>query len=410
MRLASTMAIALLLLTPFAPAHAETRLALVIGNSNYQHTPALPNPAHDAELMASTLASVGFDVTKVIDADQTTMKRAMVDFGRKLRTSDAVGLFYYAGHGLQVKGDNYLIPVDANISDETEVPIAGVNVNEFLETMERAQSRINIVVLDACRNNPFPTTHRSASRGLSRVEAPSGSYIAFATTPGQVAQDGDGADSPYTAALARSILAPGIPLEQVFKNTRKLVQAETNMQQTPWENSSITGDFFFVPGDQAAHPPSAPPPTPAALEQPAKPDANIEIAFWNSIKDSNNRNAFRSYLDQYPAGAFATLARLKLQELEQAAVPAPPAAANGVFPLSSTQELTAQQVSVLDCDRLWVARNEIFAREGYCFQTARGISYFGNDNCRSSSQDMLSPLEQHNVALIKSWEAQKTCR
>jgi hypothetical protein len=153
-----------------------------------------------------------------------------------------------------------------------------------------------------------------------------------------------------------------------------------------------------------------PPSTPASLEAPAKPDATIEITFWNSIKDSNNPGAFRSYLEQYPSGAFAAIARLRLQELDQPTANAEPAAASGVFPLSSTQALTAQQLSALDCDRLWIARNEIFARKGYCFQSARGIGYFGNANCSSSSQDILTPLEQGNVALIKSWETQKTCR
>jgi len=418
MRLATVIAITCLVLFWFMPARTETRLAIVIGNSNYTHTTPLPNPARDAELMATALASVGFDVTKLIDADQATMKRALVEFGRKLRSSDSVGLFYYAGHGVQVKGENYLIPIDANIADETEVPIAGVNVNEFLATMERAQSRLNIVVLDACRNDPFPGSSRSGSRGLTRVEAPSGTYIAFATTPGQVAEDGSGTNSPYTAALARAISTPGITLEQVFKNTRKAVQAETESRQTPWETSSITGDFFFIPGAQSADntPPAT---TPSAAASPVRstPDPTIEVTFWNSIKDSNSPAPFQTYLAQYPSGAFAALARLKLQEFDQAAI-APTAAPLGkpvatpsyLFPLSSTQALTAQQLSGIDCDQLWVARNEIFARDGYCFQTARAQIYFGNVNCHSSSLDILSPLEQQNVAQIKKWEGLKSCR
>jgi hypothetical protein len=422
MRMAPILAmIACLALAQTAPAEAESRLALVIGNSDYRHTPPLANPAHDAELMAATLASVGFEVTKLIDADQATMKLALVEFGRKLRGSDAVGLFYYAGHGAQVRGENYLIPVDANITDEAEVPIAAVNVNEFLATMERAESRINIVILDACRNNPFIANQRSATRGLARVEAPSGTYIAYATAPGQVAEDGSGGDSPYTKALATAITTPGIPIEQVFKKARSVVQAETDSKQTPWETSSITGDFFFVPPTGSSAPPSealAPaPPQPKA-------DSGVEIAFWNSIKDGNNREAYQSYLGQYPSGAFAALAKLKLKEIDQAAkpqvipqatpAPSPPERSaigpSGVVPSSSAQALSPQVLATLDCDRLWVARNEIFHRNGYCFQTARGKAYFGNSNCRTSSQNILTAVERQNVELIKSWESRKSCR
>ena len=425
MRLAPVVAvIACLALAQTVPAKAETRLALVIGNSGYVHTPPLANPAHDAELMAATLASVGFEVTKLIDADQSTMKQALVEFGRKLRGSDAVGLFYYAGHGAQVRGENYLIPVDANITDEAEVPIAAVNVNEFLATMERAESRINIVILDACRNNPFISNQRSATRGLARVEAPSGTYIAYATAPGQVAEDGSGGDSPYTQALATAITTPGIPIEQVFKKARSVVQAETESKQTPWETSSITGDFFFVPPTGSSAPPSealAPAPSPP----PPKADASVEIAFWNSIKDGNNREAYQSYLGQYPSGAFAALAKLKLKEIDQAAKPPvipqdTPAPApspsdrsaigpSAVIPSSSAQALSPQLLATLDCDQLWVARNEIFHRNGYCFQTARGKAYFDNSNCRTSSQDILTAIERQNVELIKSWESRKSC-
>ncbi|MGI9382997.1 MAG: caspase family protein, partial [Methyloligellaceae bacterium] len=224
---------------------AEKRVALVIGNSDYRHVGKLRNPKNDAQLMAATLRRVGFAVTTLIDVDQRAMKKAMRDFGRALRGSGAVGLFYYAGHGVQVAGENYLIPVNANLADESEIEFDAVNVNAFLQTMERASSRINIVILDACRNNPFARSFRSATRGLARVDAPRGTYIAYATSPGDVAQDGKTGNSPYTSALAKAIELPGLTIEQVFKQARNDVLATTQEQQVPWETSSITGEFFF---------------------------------------------------------------------------------------------------------------------------------------------------------------------
>lgn len=413
-RTAVAALIVAVLLGQAAPAAGETRVALVIGNGAYTSAPPLPNPRNDAELMAQALKRVGFAVAKVIDADQRTMKSAMIEFGRALRASDAVGLFYYAGHGVQVNGENYLIPVNANIRHVSEVSLEGVNVNEFLATMERASARINIVVLDACRDNPFPGASRSTARGLAGVEAPRGTYIAYATSPGAVALDGDSGNSPYTAALARAIQRPGLTLEQVFKQTRAEVQRATADQQTPWETSSIIGDFYFLPeagGDALA---TTPPP-------PAAPAGNqVELAFWNSIQDSDNPAAYRSYLQQFPDGVFAALARLKLDQLEQTAPappPPPPAAPQEAAPPSreviawSSQRLIDDAtVAGLSCDALWVARNEIFDRNGYCFRTSRGRAYFDNSDCRTNSQDILSPLERRNVEIILAWERRKGCR
>lgn len=223
------------------------RVALVIGNAGYSDVQALKNPKNDAALMAKTLASVGFEVETVIDADQATMKRAMLEFGRKLRSGVDAGLFYYSGHGVQANGKNYLIPVNASIKDEDEVAIEAVDVNDFLETMENSTSKVNIVVLDACRNNPFAGSFRSASRGLSVVTAPRGTYIAYSTAPGSVAEDGSGENSAYTKSLAQAILAPGLPLEQTFKEVRRLVADATDNKQVTWDSSSITGNFYFKP-------------------------------------------------------------------------------------------------------------------------------------------------------------------
>lgn len=227
------------------PALAK-RVALVVGNSNYQNTTVLANPTNDAKLMEEALREAGFEVTLVLNADQPKLKRAMLEFGRKLRKGVDASVFYYAGHGVQVNGENYLVPVDAALDNEDEVDLQTIPVNAFLQTMESAKSPVNIVVLDACRNNPFSRAFRGTSGGLAPVNAPRGSYIAYATAPGAVAADGDGGNSPYTAALARMISLPGLKLEDVFKKTREKVLASTDEKQVPWETSSITGNFYFT--------------------------------------------------------------------------------------------------------------------------------------------------------------------
>ena len=264
-----------------AMAQAANRAALVIGNSAYPFGP-LANPKNDAELMAATLKQVGFEVTTVLDADRQTMQKALLDFSRAIRDTDTVGLFYFAGHGVQSAGENYLVPIDADIKSESEVKLFTINVDEFVATLERANGRTNIVILDSCRNNPFPKISRSGARGLAAVNAPTGTFIAQSTSPGQVALDGAGDNSPYAAALAKSILTPGATIEQVFKVTRRIVLKETNEVQTPWDTSSLTGDFFFTEALPEALTPAivpapkqpivtAEPEVPATDEQPAEP-------------------------------------------------------------------------------------------------------------------------------------------
>jgi uncharacterized protein len=226
------------------PAEAK-RVALVVGNSNYKSFNVLPNPVNDARLMEKALRESGFEVTLILDADQAQMKRAILDFGRTLRKGVDASMFFYAGHGVQVKGENYLIPIDADLQSEDEVGVQTIDVNAFLETMESAKSPFNIIVLDACRNNPL-SAHRGGGGGLAPVTAPKGSFVAYSTAPGKVALDGDGiADSPYSLALAQTLVVPGMKLEDVFKKTRELVLASTSGEQLPFESTSITGDFYF---------------------------------------------------------------------------------------------------------------------------------------------------------------------
>lgn len=255
-------------------AHAGKRIALVIGNSNYLHISPLANPQNDAKSMAITLGEAGFLVTSLIDAGQNQMKRALLDFGRSLREEGVeAGLFYYAGHGVQVRGENYLVPVNAQIASEDEIDLEAININDFLQVMNSSNANINIVVLDACRNNPFAGSSRSAVRGLASVDAPKGTLIAYATAPGDVALDGDSDNSPYTAALTRAISnGVGKTIESVFKAARREVLAVTGDKQVPWETSSITGDFYFHPSaGEGSSAKVAPPQVQASIKAPVEP-------------------------------------------------------------------------------------------------------------------------------------------
>ena len=294
------------------PASAEKRVALVIGNSGYSLLSPLSNPKNDAALMAEALREVGFEVVEAADADRRGMARAIRDFGKRLRSAgpEAVGLFYYAGHGVQAQGENYLIPLDAPIADEADLEIEAVEASWVLRQMESAGNGLNIVILDACRNNPFAGSFRAAGRGLARMDAPTGSLVAYSAAPGQVAADGRDGNSPYTAALARAMREPGLDLLKVFQRTRIAVQATTAGAQTPWEEQSLLGDFYFRP--QSSTVTVAPPGAPPAFDARA-----VELAFWNSIERSSKAAAFEAYLAQYPNGTFAALARLRIEDLKE---------------------------------------------------------------------------------------------
>lgn len=221
------------------------RTALVIGNAKYSSAP-LKNPVNDARDIAKSLDDLGFDVTLLLDAGQNKMRRAINNFGRTLRDG-GVGLFYFSGHGIQVDGKNFLIPVGASIESEDDVEIDSVAANRVLAKMNTARNSLNIVIMDACRNNPFARSFRSASRGLASMDAPKGTFIAYATATDNVASDGTGGNSPYTSALVQQLKKPGLKLEDVFKKVSAEVQIKTNGKQVPWVGSNFTGDFYFIP-------------------------------------------------------------------------------------------------------------------------------------------------------------------
>ena len=297
-----------------ALAQAEKRVALVIGNGSYKHAAALSNPANDATDMANKLTSLGFDVVRGINLDFDGMRGTLRDYIRKLDGAD-LALFYYAGHGLQVNGQNYLAPVDARLNTENDLDFEAIPIRVILSAMER-NTKTNLVFLDACRDNPLAknlarsmgTRALSVGQGLAKIGSGVGSLIAFATQPGNVALDGTGRNSPFTAALLEHLGTPGQDVSRDLIAVRRAVLAATNGRQVPWENSSLTGDVVLKAKE-----------APAAQAPSSSPSSSsLEITYWNSIKDSADKAYFEAYLAQYPKGTFAGLARVKIAEIERA--------------------------------------------------------------------------------------------
>lgn len=252
------VSVALLLVTLFnsSQALAEKRVALVVGNSNYKYTTALPNPKNDASALSAVLERLGFEVVGGNDLDRSEFEKAVVTFSRKLRSAD-VGLFFYAGHGLQVGGQNYLVPTDAKLSDESDLEFAMLKLNDVMAQMERS-TKTNLLFIDACRDNPLArnlaramgrTRSGNISRGLAVVRTGIGSMITFATEPGNVALDGAGENSPFTTALLKHIETPGLDIANMLRRVRRDVILSTKNAQVPWNHSSLTSGFVFKLND-----------------------------------------------------------------------------------------------------------------------------------------------------------------
>lgn len=306
-------------------AKAEPRLALIIANGAYEDgLPPLANPVNDGKLVAATLKKLGFSVTLVENVDQKGMKRAISQFGDALGAAGPTtsALFYYAGHGLQVDGQNYLVPIHAAIAKEADVDLEAVSADTILKQMEYAAPSTSIVILDACRNNPLSRGMRDGTRGLARMDAPNGSYVAYSTAPGQTAADGTGKNSPFATALVAEMVKPGQGIEEAFRNVRVNVSKATNGEQTPWDSSSLMSSFYFAGEKQVATMSPEPAPAPAAqpaavTPAPSAPAADsAEKDLWNTIKDSNRAGDYATYIEQYPNGTFTKLAQSRKAELE----------------------------------------------------------------------------------------------
>jgi len=322
------LAAMLLLSTHAAVAAVETRVALVVGNAVYAHAAPLRNPVNDGTAMAKALESLGFDVVLLTNGDRPAFVRGLSEFAKKLRP-DGVALFYYAGHGIQVKGSNYLIPVDADIKTEYDAAFLSINVSDVLRMMDEASSRLNLVILDACRDNPYQRQLRSPSAGLAPVEAPRGTMVGYATAPGKTAADGDSDNGLYTGELLKAMATPGLKVEDVFKRAGAAVEAASGNRQTPWVHSSFRGDFYFIP-------PASTGPAPGAAT--GVTSGAMELAAWTTVAATTNPALVEAFLRDFPNGHFSRLARARWDDLNSRKT-AQPAAGGGTL-----QELDATYV------------------------------------------------------------------
>jgi uncharacterized caspase-like protein len=251
--LKAAAAASLLAIIACNPALAENRVALVIGNSAYRTVPPLPNAENDAKSMSDLLGAAGFEVMNTQDLSQDELRKTIGEFAGKLAAKgpDTVALVFYAGHGIQVDGENFLVPVDVDPKREADIPLQAVRLNDLLNTLNSVPNKMRILMFDACRNNPFPAISQTTGKGLAMVDTKSGApgtFISYSTSPGAEAEDGTGANSPYTAALLRVAREPGLPIEEAFKRVRVSVNDATQGRQVPWESSSLTSDFRFFGG------------------------------------------------------------------------------------------------------------------------------------------------------------------
>jgi Caspase domain len=330
---------------------AETRVALIIGNSTYDRADMrLANPANDAAAMVRALKAAGFDTVVKLNAKRKDFYHAIEEFGGKIgRDPHAVGLFYYAGHAVQANGVNYLIPVDAEIEAESDLEANAFDAGRVLRAMKEAQNDMNIVILDSCRNNPLPKT-RGMDRGLARMDAPSGTFIAYAAAPGQAAQDGtSGTNGVFTGELIKAMAEPGVPLEQMFKKVIIGVKADTHGGQQPWSEASIQGDFYFIPKSAGG----------AAVARDASPGAQtggrhvdsaneLEQSYWDRIKDSTDSADFKDYQARFPNGPHASEASLLIRKLNRSAAASGPAPAAAPTRVAAAEPAPNKSQSLVD--------------------------------------------------------------
>jgi len=385
MRLVLILAV-LFSLAIWTPARAADKVALVIGNGKYVNATPLPNPPNDAQVVAATLTQMGFDVSQGKDLDRNAMENVVRAFLRKADGAK-VALLFYAGHGMQVDGRNYLVPIDAKLERASDLGFETVELDKILGSLDEP-SRATIVILDACRDNPLARSFQSrigATRsgavgaGLAAYSSlGTGTLIAFATAPGQTALDGQGANSPFTEALVKHLRTPNLEVRQMLTRVRADVAAVTRNKQIPWDNSSLLGEVFLAGGgSQAAAlpPPPAPPPL---VQPPPQPPAPPPVARLTPPTPP-------------PAPP----------------VPPPgPPTSDFVLPQSNVRPITREELRGLSLDQLRIARNEIYARRGRFFRDPALAAHFQKFSWyKPFAWDVpLSAVEQANVKLIQSME------
>jgi hypothetical protein len=283
---------------------AVPKLALILGNRRYKGAP-LRNPVHDARAMADAVKAVGFSVALGLDAGRAQMTSLIEAYTQELARQKCVGLFYYAGHGFQLAWKNYMLPVDADLDTSAEVQRQAVEVNGLLDGLAKAGNPMNVIILDACRDNPFGSAKEVEQKGLSQMDAPHGTLLAYATSPGHVASDGEGANGLYTEHLLKEMKVPEAKIEDVFKRVRLGVRRKSNGQQIPWESTSLEEDFWFIP------PASVNAPSDAEKER----QLTEELALWDRVKDSGDAASLEDFLRRFPSGSFVELAQLRLDRV-----------------------------------------------------------------------------------------------
>ena len=281
------------------------KVALVMGNSGYRKVPVLANPANDARSIAQALERTGFAVTLKVDGDRADMAKAIAAYVHQLTTTKCVGLFYFAGHGLQLAWRNYLVPIDAMIVKADDVARQCVDVASLIDGLTRAANAMNVVILDACRENPFADDFRDAQKGLSQMDASPATILAYATAPGNVASDGKRANGLYTEHLLREMQVKGAKIEDVFKRVRLGVRRSSNGAQIPWESTSLEDDFYFVPPDRSTQ----------VTDQQRQSDFREQLTQWERVKSTRDPAPLLSFLNRYPSGDFSELAQLRLDRV-----------------------------------------------------------------------------------------------
>lgn len=349
-----------------APAGAQ-KTALVIGNAGYR-VGRLTNPANDARAMARTLRGLGFQVEEHVDLSRKEIDRAVTNFAKGVG-SKGVALVYYSGHGAQYGGRNYFIPVDAAIRGHDDLEIEGYPVDRILDKLGSSDERLNLIILDACRDNPFASNTRSTSQGLAQMSAPNGTMIAYATSPGKTASDNPGgANGLYTQELLRVITTPGLEVEDVFKRTRVAVKRRSGGYQVPWEESSIEGDFVLAGGPPSA---SAPPPEPLPLPEPVAPpraagDARVRgaldsLSYKYTVNDRGNFQLTFGFKDGRSQSVFVYSGVEKFGGREIREVTSTAYRVKGALPLDSSEAL------LLDNNRRKWGGWRVVEEDGYTY-------------------------------------------
>lgn len=442
------------------PASAQDKkVALVIGNANYEAAPKLRNTVNDAADLSQKLRTLGFEVIEGMDLSKRATDQSIQRFSAALENA-SLGVFFYAGHGLQVDGVNYLVPIDAQVKSPAGLDFELVRLDLVQKNME-LEARANIIFLDACRDNPFTrnlsATRRTRSlnvgRGLATVEAGRGTLISFSTQPGNVALDGDGRNSPFTSALLRHIGQPGEELLSAMIRVRQDVFRVTNGKQVPWDQQALFEQIVLVPDATRSKAGETSPPVAASTSAPPAPgyqddlralveemrkkrtdeaaksqevpaattapvptaERNKELAeVWPSVSQSNSIAVLELFIVRSSGTIYSDLARARLDELRSRSVQAPAT----VAPAASVAPATAPPVSEAatvapsgtvapaaaptSCDSLWRQRNAIFHEFGYCFDSARGVSLFGNDNCFRNQNETWRAMGESNRQRIRS--------